>query len=98
MPALLGTPFLGEVHRLLLCLVCGTYLSLSFGIRVGILWQNLDAQELKPQTIYAIEDAEEMRLVYDSPVRIVSPSVVSILMPSKAAAYRLLSSLLATMR
>src|SRR5215211_3927128 len=68
MPALLGTPFLGgEVHRLLLCLVCGPNLSLSFAVRVGIVWQDLDAQELKPQTIYAIEDAEELRLVYDLP-------------------------------
>jgi hypothetical protein len=32
---------------------------------VGIVWQGLHAQELQPQTIYAIKDAEEVRLVDD---------------------------------
>ena len=62
---------------------------------MGIVWQGLHAKELKPQTIYAIEDAEEVRT---SLVRIVSLFLVSIFIPSKAAAYLSLSSLRHTMR
>src|SRR5918996_1458719 len=47
--------------------VHGFGLSISFSTRVGLFWQGLQAQELKAQTVYAIEDAEEVRLVDDLP-------------------------------
>jgi hypothetical protein len=50
------------------------------------------AHELKAQTVYAIEYAEEVRLVFHRPLRTVRPFAASISIPSKAAAYRALSS------
>jgi hypothetical protein len=49
-----------------------------------------NAHQLEPESDYAVEDAVEVRVVNNLPVRIVCPLFVSISIPSKAAAYRLL--------
>jgi hypothetical protein len=36
-----------------------------FDALAGILGQSRDAQELQPQTVHAIEDAEQVRLVFE---------------------------------